>query len=353
MAKLDRLVDVSIDLRTAAITETSFSDAMLLGETTAITGRVIIITDSDELLDLGVDETDPLYLAAADWFGQTPSVNQLYVGRKDSAESWTDALAACADANNSWYGVIITSRQDADIIEVADWVEAHAKLFFGATDSAGAIDQASTTDVLTQLKDGNYFRTAGWYHAVAANDWLEGAIMSKKFTKVPGSETFANQRLGGVTVDKLSETASQAVLNKNGNTFEQFRNISITQGGKVAAGEWIDIIRFRDWLNEQIKVNVFSLLIDNRVPYTSKGIGAVKNRLQQSLDYGVRVGGIAPEEVDDEGNVIPSYTITMPKYTDISFNEKANRTLKNVQFTARLAGAIHMTEIRGTLSYEL
>lgn len=355
MAKLDRLVNVSIDLRTAAIRETSFSDAMLMGEAdpAVLANRVTIITGADELLDLGIEATDPLYLGASDWFGQTPSTRQLYIGRKDAEESWTDALAAANGENSSFYGLLITSREDADILEVADWVEANKKLFFAGTASTGAIDPASTTDILAQLRDGNYFRTAGWYHAAAVTDFLDGAMMSRGFTRVPGSETYANQRLGGVTVDRLSETQAQAVLNKNGNTFEPFRNLSITQGGKVAAGEWIDVIRFRDWLEEQIKVNVFGLLVDNRVPYTTKGIGSIKSKIQESLDRGVRVGGIAPEEVDEEGDVIPSYRITVPQYAQVSFNDKANRTLKEVSFTARLSGAIHLTSVAGTLSYEL
>lgn len=357
MAKIDRIVNVQIDLRTAAITERSFSDMLILGETDVFSStRTQIITGADQLLDLGMLESDPIYLAAADAFSQIPSVNQVYIGRIDSVamESVTDALAAASAEQSGWYGLILASRVDADILEAADWVEANEKLFLFSTPDPLALDPGDSTSILSQIKDGNYFRTSGWYHADAATDFLDAAIMSTSFTKTPGSETWANQRLGGVTTDKITPTEALAVLGKNGNTFEAFRNIVITQGGKVGGGEWLDVIRFRDWLAEQIKLNVFGLLVDNRIPFTDEGIGQVKSKLIEALDYGVRVGGIAPEEVDGDGKMIPSYTISMPRSFEIPFNQKANRTLQDIKFTARLAGAIHIVDgIDGVLTYEL
>ena len=63
-------------------------------------------------------------------------------------------------------------------------------------------------------------------------------------------------------------------------------------------------------------------------------------------------GGIAPAEVDIEGNLVPSYTIQVPLSMTISPNDKANRILRDVYFTARLAGAIHVVQIQGTLTYD-
>ena len=123
----------------------------------------------------------------------------------------------------------------------------------------------------------------------------------------------------------------------------------------LAAGEWIDVIRFRDWLVEQIRINVVSALInaDGKVPYTDDGIQIIRNALQKALDLGVARKGIAPEELDSDGRKIPSYTITVPRSADVSVNNKANRLLQDVRFTARLAGAIHVCEIKGSLAYSL
>ncbi len=45
------------------------------------------------------------------------------------------------------------------------------------------------------------------------------------------------------------------------------------------------------------------------------------------------------------------YTITVPLASEVSASDKKNRKLSGVSFTARLAGAIHETQIKGTLVY--
>ena len=177
--------------------------------------------------------------------------------------------------------------------------------------------------------------------------------MSRCFTAVPGSETWANKRLAGVNIDPLTETQFIVLRNKNVNTFERFRNLSLTQTGKVSAGEWIDVIRFRDWLAEEIKVNVLNVLVNNeKVPYTDAGIAVIEGAIRQSLRQGQVNVGIAPVEYDEEGNKNLGYTVEVPLASNISPNQKASRILTDVKFTARLSGAIHVVEIRGSLTYE-
>lgn len=274
-----------------------------------------------------------------------------------STELPSVALTAIRAETDDWYGVSLTSRVDADTLDAAAWVEANNKLL-GVTSAATAIlNPGSTTDIASQLEQGQYFRTHVWYHADAANQWLDAAIAAKAFTFYPGSETWALKRLGGVSYDNLSEGQAQGAFVKNANTFEQFRNFAVTQNGKVAAGEWIDVIRFRDWLAEQVKINVVSAMInaDGKVPYTDPGIQIIVTALRQALDLGVARGGIAPPEVDsdDTTRTIPSYIIEAPLSSSVSFNNKANRLLQDVKFTARLAGAIHTVEIKGSLTYAL
>jgi hypothetical protein len=449
VASLDRIVNVVISLQTTAIQQQSFSDMLVFGPSASFLTRTAIVTSVGDMVDMGIQPTDPMYLAVQDAFSQTPSVRQVFLGRKTvdfaivsfgtvavgnvfsiklgwldtngvaqtatatftaaaptvasvitgliasiasvaplfvgtavgstlkvaptvsgapftivvtgpgtsvaltplAGETIATALAAIKAENNTWYGLVSTSRVPADILAVAAWVEANEKLYVTAINEAGALDPANTTHTGYLLMNGNYFRTAWFYHADAATDYLGAAIMSKKFTQYPGSETWANARLGGVTTDLLTEGAAQAVFSRNGNTFEQFRNVSVTQSGKVAGGEWIDVIRFRDWLVEEIKIEIFSLFIDNRVPYTDLGIRQIKNKLQGALDLGVRRGGIAPEELDDAGKIVRSYVITAPLNANIPFNDKATRVLNDMDFVARLAGAIHAVNLHGTLTY--
>ena len=268
-------------------------------------------------------------------------------------ETIPQTMAAIQSYDNDWYGWVLASRNSADILAAANWTESVRKLFGTAIAEAGAYNPESTTDTGYLLYNGNYYRTFWFYHKDAASDFPEAAVMARCFAILPGGETWANKKLAGVTTDPLTETQYNAITKKNGNTFERFRNISITQNGKVAAGEWIDVIRFRDWLQEEITVNVFNALVNSdKIPYTDEGIAIIEAQIRQALELGTRRGGIAPIEYDEDGNENYGYTITVPLSSSISANQKATRVLQDVSFTARLAGAIHVVEITGSLTYE-
>lgn len=456
MAKLDRIVNVQIALNTTAIKQQEFSDLLILGPHAHSLTRTLIVTDADELLDMGFSALDPIYKAALSVFSQIPTISRLFIGRQlvasipltvsqavegatySATVGWRDvngvaqtatasvvagvgdtptdiasdlaaaieasaagpnvvavaalgvititpttvgasfsvapagnitmpvatstelpsvALAAAQSETDDWYGISLTSRAEADILDAAAWTEANEKLLGVTSADPGIIDAGDTTDIASQLEQQQYFRTHVWYHADAANEWLDAAIAARVFTYYPGQETWALKRLGGIEYDTLSEGQALAAFGKNANTFEQFRNFAVTQNGRTSAGEWIDVIRFRDWLVEQIKINVVSAMInaDGKIPYTDPGIQVIVTAMRQALDFGQARGGIAPAEMDpnDATRLIPGYVVRYPRSQAVAFNDKANRILRDVGFTARLAGAIHTVEIRGSLSYAL
>jgi len=355
MANIDRIVNVQISLQTANIAQNTFSDLLLYGTFTPIgTAKVGIITDAQQLVDdYGVTTSSALYKAALVAFSQIPRLPQIYIGLSTGAADPTVDLNAIKAENNDWYAWCNVEHVETKVVAGAAWTEANEKLFVTVLSNVLNSSPAAgdTTSVGHLLMAGNYFRTAWWYDT-NINNFPDVAITVKSFTKYPGQETWANQRLQAVTYNKLTETLSKNVRDKNGNTFEPFRNISITQNGKVAGGEWIDVIRFRDWLCEEIKVRIFQRMVDNRIPYTDPGIAIIRADLVAALQFGVERGGIAPVEVNEEGELIPSFTTSVPLAVTISANQKASRVLQDVYFTARLAGAIHVVEIKGALTYE-
>lgn len=271
-----------------------------------------------------------------------------------STELPSVSLNECLRESGDWYGVALASRVEADVLDAAEWVESNERLFGVSSDQAGIIDAAVSTDIASKCQQKQYFRTHVWYHGQAKTEALEAAITANRFTYYPGGETWANARLSGITYDNLAEGAALAAHAKNANTFEQMRNFAITQNGKVAAGEWIDVIRGRDWLAEQVKINVATQIINanGKVPFTDDGILIIVNGLRQALMLGQARGLIAPDEIDDAGRKIPGFVITAPRSASISPNDKANRILRDLKFSARLAGAIHVADIKGNLTYQ-
>lgn len=264
----------------------------------------------------------------------------------------TTGMTAIKAADNDFYGVVLASHDKQDILDMAAYVETQTMLFGTSTDEPGAYAQASTDDVLSQLKNNEYYRTFCDVRK-DASDYEESAKMARCFAIDPGGETWALKSLAGVKTDGWTETEYTTIKNKNGNTYEKVRNISVTQNGKVVAGEWIDIIRFRDWLVEEIQTNVFTLLKNNdKVPYTDAGIAMVENVVRKALEDGQDRGGIAPTEYDENNNENPGFVLTVPLASEITPTQKATRDLKDIKFTARMAGAIHTVEIKGSFTYE-
>ena len=264
----------------------------------------------------------------------------------------TTGMTAIKAADNDFYGVVLASHEKQDILDMAAYVETQTMLFGTSTDEAGAYAQASTDDVLSQLKNNEYYRTFCDVRK-DASDYEESAKMARCFAIDPGGETWALKSLASVKTDGWTETEYTTIKNKNGNTYEKVRNISVTQNGKVVAGEWIDIIRFRDWLVEEIQTNVFTLLKNNdKVPYTDAGIAMVENVVRKALEDGQDRGGIAPTEYDENNNENPGFVLTVPLSSEITPTQKATRDLKDIKFTARMAGAIHTVEIKGSFTYE-
>lgn len=323
------------------------SDDVLQGLSTAVTGdesALLSASYSDGVLTLQAkDPSKPFALKAS---------SMLSVKLGSVTESVAQTMAAVMNSDSDFYGVAFTSKEQDDVLAMAEWAESAGKLYGTSFGGDTVKNSEMTTDTGSQLKAKNYYRTFWFYHSVE-NEYPEVAVMARCFAVDPGGETWALKKLAGITVDPLTETEFNAITGKNGNTFELFRNVSVTQNGKVAAGEWIDIIRFRDWLEEEIKTNVFNLLINrDKVPYTDAGIASIESRIREALELGQSRGGIAPTEYDEDGNQNLGYTISVPLAANISANTKANRELTDVTFTARLAGAIHVVDITGSLTYE-
>lgn len=272
-------------------------------------------------------------------------------------ESATAALQR-AIGTSGWYVACPAGVDPKEYEDMAAYIEAQEKMmvytelgFFGEEENKATVGSV-------------YFRT-GWIYGrettdqaddeiPAANHYMNVAFVAKWLNYPSGSETTAFKALGAVYPSKLTTTEMKAIEEANGNYFITVGSKNITMNGKVAAGEWADIIRFRDWQKNDMQLRVVNLFVMNsKVPYTDPGIALVQNQMMASLKAGQDAGGIAPEEFDEDGNSIPGYQTSVPLAASLSAAEKASRKLRKCKFKARLAGAIHFAELKGSLTYEL
>lgn len=261
-------------------------------------------------------------------------------------------LAAIAVEDNAWYCLLNPFNSAAIIAAAAGWCETNEKLYIAQTsDSQCAVHAVSgASDIMATLKTAARFWTACFY-SPGSGDFLDAAIAGLMLHTNPGSETWALKTVSGVSAALLTATQRANILGKNGNDYEVVGDpsagLSITNPGKVSSGEWIDVVRFRDWLKANIGAEVFDALrqVNNpqakKLPFTDGGIAAVQGAIKAVLSRGVQAGGLSSS---------PAPSVFVPKASDVSPSDKQNRKLTGVTFNATLADAIQAVDpINGAL----
>jgi len=292
----------------------------------------------------GVTVTDNLdgtltIASTVDWSLKV-SIN-LSKSNAPAVESWSTSVNAVQNENDTWYALTIESHNELDVLEVAGVIEAKKKVF-GTSSSDTDIKTTGTTDVFSQLQDLGYQRTFGMYSATADTQFPECAWIGFQLQEQPGSNTWAYKALAGVTVSKLSDTEATNIKAKNGNTYESVGGQSVTVGGKMFGGEFIDIMVFVDWLEARMTERLwFRMANSKKIPYTAAGATIIESEIRAQLNDGIRVGGLADN---------PSPVVRVPDVLSVAPNLRAQRIFEGIEFEARLAGAIHFVKIRGTVT---
>ncbi len=232
-----------------------------------------------------------------------------------------------------------------DYKEAAAWAETQTKLFFYASSSALIYDSGSTTDIAYYMKNLAYDRTVSFYHTDAQGDadpsYIETGSPGEALPYDPGSQTWAFKTLSGVASYGLTSGNRTAILDKNCNIYTETGGVNITEEGKVASGEYIDIIRGIDWLTSRLQTEVFTEFVNSRkVPYTDEGITAIAGIVQ----------GVLEEAAAADLLISDSIVVTVPLRSAISSANLLARNLPDVEFTATLQGAIQSVEISGVVT---
>lgn len=346
---LKDIVEVNITRQTTSVAVAAFNVPLILSQfatnktTTAFT-RARVYGSVAEMASDGWTSSDAVYKIANAIFSQNPSVNKIVVGRKDSNDATIDAaLNAIANENNDWYGIVVDQALVSSFADVASWVETAKKFaIFWITD-VNAYDSTKSTDLASVLKLANRNRSAVVWHATPAGgaDYPDAAWMGEGFPYEPGTSTWAYKTLNGVTPDTLLASQETVLKNKNCNYYMTVGGVSITQEGKVASGEYIDIIIGTDWIEARLREAVYSALVNNRkIPYDDTGIAMIEGLVKGVLNEAASKGILQADSI----------AVTVPKYADIPQADKLARKLPDVKFSALYQGAIHSVTINGTIS---
>lgn len=249
-------------------------------------------------------------------------------------------LSSAEASDDDFYAVLLVSRDNDDIKQAAAWIETRRKIFIACSNDAN-VKTNGAGNIAAFLKGKGYTRTAYLWSGDQANG-PEAAYAGRCLPLEAGSETWKFKDLTGIVADKVTDTELNNFKLNNVNNYRTFAGFSMTSEGQVSVGEFIDVIRFIDWLQAQMEEGVFALLISvPKVPYTDNGLATIENVIRQQLQRGINVGGLKND---------PAPEVITPKVADIPVLDRAARTVPGIVFNAQLAGAVHFVEISGTVT---
>lgn len=261
----------------------------------------------------------------------------------DAGSNLAADLAAIRLENDDWYGFAIDTNSKVENTQAVVFAEANRKIFCGTSSDTACGDPASTTDLMFLMKAGQYARSYLQFAGLDNRNHAGAAMLGSRLPAQPGSDTWMYKTQVGVTPEnRKSMTAGQrlAILAKNGNVYELVGGIGITSEGKSPSGEFMDIVRGRDWLQDTIQLRIFGQqLAVPKNAYTDKSVAVFEFVLKGALQDGETVGLLAPGE---------SQTFTVPVLS-VAAATRAARQYNGLSFSARYAGAIHKMNITGNV----
>lgn len=317
-----------------------------------VTGLIALI-NADSNLPVTASGTTTLILTADNAgtsFTHSESANLAAVL---TTPNWgiAEFLAQAQIQDDTWYGLSVCSHTDADIKEVAAYVETQKKIFVAAS-AATDIPTSATTDLASLLKALAYKRSALIF-TPETTEGKETAWLGGQLPATPGSNNWAYDELIGCTPDSFTDTQLQEmvgipveqVAGKNVNVYRTLMGKNVTQMGWMVGGQYIDITVGLDWLESEIATNVFQLLTDlseqsKKVPYTDIGTSQLIQQVEAALQTGAANGLIAADSI----------AVSAPLVSTVTSTQRANRVAPTISFSCRLQGAMNSVKVNGTVT---
>lgn len=370
---VSNVVNVDVIMSPRAAAGRNFGALLILGSSTTIpvSERIRLYASAEDIgNDFGIDS--PEYQAATVYFAQSPTPQEVYIGRwaktlgtteSGETETLTEAVNAVLQYTN-WYGLGVADSEaidDAEWLNVASAIESASlsRILAITVNDPQTIDTASTTDLASRLKAAKYARTFVQYST--SSKYAALSAFSRAFTvNFNGSNTTITLKFKqepGITYEALTVNQAAALDAKNCNVFVYYQNdTAILQQGVMANGDFFDERHGLDWLQNYVQTNLFNMLYTStsKVPQTDAGVTRLLANVEQSMDQAVTNGLVAPGiwSGGPVGQLASGETLTKGYYVyaqPLAEQAQADREARKaplIQVACKLAGAVHYADVQ-------
>lgn len=275
-----------------------------------------------------------------------------------STETAAECIAAILEQEEeNFYFVTAEDHTEAFTLEMAAEIEAtdnsnYPKQYHTSVQEAAVITPPSdpAVDTLAKLKALGYTRTLGQWNDKADTEFPEVFVTAYRGQYTPGTTNWKFTLPKGIaaaadpTTGKRLGTGKQGYIDdRNANWFGVERGTNFFREGKMASGEWVDVIRTVDYINDLIEVRLLNLQINKSVN------GKISFTKSDKLVVANVVDGVLKQCVDLK--ILTGYIPTVVP-DQVPFEDQANRILRNINWTGFLAGAVNTLLVNGVLTYE-
>lgn len=266
-----------------------------------------------------------------------------YARETTADQSYDDALDAALVLDPEFYFVLTDTSSPKNVDKIARWALANGRFYlagpmYGDPSDFVTGEFSAGADYTALLANDS---CAGLFSESARNAAIEAAWCGYMAPRDPGSATWAFKTLEGVGADDWTSTQRNTIaVTNHGNHYTTEAAIGITRPGKTFGGEWIDVVLGIAWIEARAQEAIFSLLANEpKVPYTEAGVGQIEAVLRGVL-----------REAQKRSIIDAGWTITHTAVADQDTADRASRILRGLEFSARLAGAIHQVNLVGTVT---
>lgn len=330
-------VKVKIDL-TKPVGNIGFGIPLVLLESAGEAVAYAECSNMAEVVAAGFANTTDVYKAVQLMFAQKSAPKRVAVCAV--TETADVALADVELVSKGWRQLVVVANGETttDVAKVSAAVEAlDGKMYFEGLDA-----DDSTVLTVSGLRRTVLFYCTATEDVPVPVAALVGAIAGKEV----GSYTVKNLILTGIAAQNLTDAQINAIHAKGGITFVAKAGENVTSEGKVAGGEYIDVIDSEDYIIQQLAFKTQKMLNNmDKVPYDNNGIALLESVAHDVLQGAYNNGIIAKNE---DGTA--AYSVNYALREDTLASDRAMRKYMGGNFRFALAGAIHEAEIVGEIT---
>lgn len=331
-------LDVNVKIKLSEPTGKAGSGVpLILEENASAAISYTKVKQATDLEALGVGTSDKLYKAVSLLFMQENRPAEIAICR--TTGTVTAFLADASNVSKDWRQLIVIAKNTEtavdSIIPIVETLE--GKMYFASV----ALDATISATISGIAKTVLFFCEPTEDAPVPV-----AALVGETAGRVVGSFTYKNLKLKGIKPQEITETELDAIHEKGGLTYVTKAGDNVTSEGKVAGGEYIDVVDSKDYVVNQIEYRTQKLFNNaDIVPYDNNGIAQLESVAVNVLTECFNMGIIAAK-----ADGAPDFTTDYALREETTENDRAARKYPYGKFRFALAGAIHFADINGTIT---